>query len=423
MRLTRRHLLQALAASSLAPAGRLARASQQRERRFLFLFCTGGWDPTYVFTPLFGSAGVDMPEDSELDQIGGIPFTNALSRPSVPAFLQRWGDQTAILNGVEVRSVTHERCRQLMLTGSGEGGVDDWPSILAGNARSPLLMPHLVVAGPAFTANYTANVVRVGDAAQLPHLLDGSALQWADRPVDTPAAGPAALEDAFVRARAEAMLARAGVGAEKTFASRYRDALDQAGALAAFGDRLDLEVAPGSCERDLLTDFSVAFDVFSLGLSRCAMLRYNGWCDEGWDTHTGVWLQDRNFEDLFAYLDAMMEDLATRTTEAGTMLKDEVTIVVLSEMGRHPLLNTWGGKDHWTFTSCMLLGSGIKGDQVVGGLDESSQGDKIDLATGESTDSGEGLLPQHLGATLLALGDVDPGEFSGGVEPIGALLA
>ena len=118
-----------------------------------------------------------------------------------------------------------------------------------------------------------------------------------------------------------------------------------------------------------------------------------------------------------------MEDLQTRTSHTGNPLAEEVTIIVFSEMGREPRLNGWEGRDHWTFTSAMLMGSGIRGGQVLGGLDAYGQGRRIDLAGGGFSDNGAIVMPEHLGATLLAMGDVDPAEFLDEPTMIQALLS
>jgi hypothetical protein len=86
------------------------------------------------------------------------------------------------------------------------------------------------------------------------------------------------------------------------------------------------------------------------------------------------------------------------------------------------LLNSWGGKDHWTFTSAMLLGAGVAGGQVIGGLDFDAAGRAIDMASGGLSDSGTDLLPGHLGATLMALGGHDPANLVLGYDPILAAL-
>jgi uncharacterized protein (DUF1501 family) len=371
---------------------------------------------------MFDVGSIAMPADAVAAEAGGIAFVDAASRPSVRDFFEAHGTDCCLLHGFEVRSVTHERCRQLILTGHGDAAADDWPSILAGNSNTARVLPHLVISGPAYTARYGSQVVRIGDRAQLPELLDGSALLSSDQglaPLPTTASQAA---DAFLAQRIAA-LAPEGSAQDARWAAAHAEVLSQKTRLADHLETLQFEVLMSGCERDLATDFGTAFDAMELGLTRTAMVQYNGWCSEGWDTHQGIELQDLNFEGLFAYLLAMKADLATRIATSGLALADELTIVVFSEMGRHPQLNTWGGKDHWTFTSALLMGSGIAGGQVVGGYDAEFLGHPIDLGSGEPTTAGTALTSGHLGATLLALGGVDPEEALPGVPVIDAVLA
>jgi hypothetical protein len=87
---------------------------------------------------------------------------------------------------------------------------------------------------------------------------------------------------------------------------------------------------------------------------------------DGWDTHT------RNFPILREYnlpyfdlaFSALMEDLEERG------LLDETLVVVLSEMGRTPKINSAGGRDHWTFCyGALFAGAGIRGGSVYGASD------------------------------------------------------
>lgn len=403
-------LAQVRAAPALAP-----------ERKFLFLFCSGGWDTTYCFTPTTSDVA-DVEPDATVAEEGGIRFVDRESRPNVRSFFRAYGDRLCVINGVEVQSITHERCRQLILTGRADGDADDWPSILGARSINELVLPYVVMDGPAFNSRYTSQVVRVGDTAQLPRLISGEALSGAEGDIYAPADTIDAIEDAFLRQRAASVQLGAARGAPERFAGQYATALSQMERLMVMSNDIVLSTSMRGCERDIIADCSTAFDCFELGLSRCAMVRYNGWCNEGWDTHQGNELQDTNFNDIFGYLDEVMIDLSTRVSPSGGPLADELTIVVFSEMGRSPRLNGWLGKDHWTFTSTMLIGSGIRGGQVIGDMDGSLRGEPIDLGSGEVTASGTNLLPKHLGATLLALGDIDPGEHITGADPILAAL-
>ena len=404
-----------LTAGLMAPKRLLAgpRKAGSGSRKFLFLFNDGGWDTSFVFTPMWDVANAYTEPGSAPATVGGMSFVDHPDRPSVRQFFENWGHKAAVINGLEVQSVTHERCRELVLTGSG-ALADDWASVLAGRSSSELLLPHVVIDGPAFTNQYTSGVVRVGDAGQLPRLLDGTALDQSTHPITALPAGAESLADAFVAQRAS--------GLSNDFGDEYRKALDRIDDLRS-SDDLDLSNDEFGCERDIVADCGAAFDLFSSGLSRCAMLRYKGWCSEGWDTHQNLDRQSQNFGDLFGYINEALADLSTRTSLSGSPLADEVTIVVFSEMGREPQLNPWAGRDHWTFTSCLLIGSGIQGGRTVGALDGFGQGQPVDLASGDVHSTGTALLPEHLGATLLALGDVDPGEMVGDVEPIGSVMA
>ena len=70
----------------------------------------------------------------------------------------------------------------------------------------------------------------------------------------------------------------------------------------------------------------------------------------------------------------------------------------------------------------MLIGSGVRGGQVIGGYDDYAGGQPTNLETGEVDESGEYLVTGHVGATLLSLADLDPAEFIS-TDPIRAVLA
>lgn len=424
--LTRRRLLGtsalAAAAAALARPRRALAASGEPERKFLFFLAPGGWDPTYVFAPMFDKPYVDTEADATVAEANGIRFVDHAARPSVRTFFEDWGDKACVLNGFEVQSITHDRCMRLLLTGEGGTGIDDWGSILASHSSNDLMMPYVVLNGRSFTAQHVSEVVRVGRTGQLGVLLDHDGLlPRVEQTVPLPSATDEASVRAYLQGRVERLAAASTPGHAERYASLYARVLDQVDRLTALGDSLGLGESPAS-DLDAWGDVATAITAFQMGLSRCAMVAYDGLWSMSWDSHSGIEFQSYHFEGLFAHLVPLLEALATTNGTAGTPLIDEVTVVVLSEMGRGPQLNTWGGKDHFTFTSAMLVGSGIRGGQVIGGADDYGLGRRVDLATGEVTDAGTALRSAHLGATLLALGDVDPAQEIDDAEPITAML-
>jgi uncharacterized protein (DUF1501 family) len=411
--LSRRGLLGLGMAGLVAPRFGYAEPVAGVNRRFLFVHCRGGWDTTYVFQPNFGSSIVDMEPNSTLNTSHSIPFVDNASRPNVPRFFAQYGDRTCVVNGIEVRSVTHERCARIMMTGSAEGNTDDWGAILAGRAESRQLLPYFVLSGTAFTAQYSSRVVRVGASGQLEALISGEILEQATERFPVPSSGRDALVDAVVRRR---MTKKASGNAVVTAAA---SALDDVASLEAYASRLQISgYEPGGCY-GLANQMAAVFDVFELGLARTALVEYRGWCSEGWDTHADNVRQGLHFDELFEYLAKALADLDGRTAVDGGALADETVVVVLSEMGRTPQLNGGGGRDHWTFTSAMVIGPGVAGGRVVGGFDDSGYGAATDFASGDVMAEGPGISAANFGATLMALGDVDPGE----TLPVTAVLA
>ncbi|MSQ02590.1 MAG: DUF1501 domain-containing protein [Myxococcales bacterium] len=410
--LSRRGVLGLGAAGLLLPRFGFADPVAGNKRRFLFIHCSGGWDTTYCFQPNFGSSIVDMESQSTEAEVGGIRFVDNAARPNVRSFFETYAARTCVVNGIEVRSITHERCRRIMMTGLAEGQTDDWGAILAGNAVDRQLLPYFVLSGTAFSAKYSSRIVRVGAAGQLSNLATGNALRRTDHVFAVPSDERDRIVDSYVRARMGAAAPKSAI------ATAAAGALDDVEGLKSYMDRLDIGTYNNGCY-SLDSHISTVWDVFELGLARTALIEYRGWCAEGWDTHSSNERQGLHFDELFEYLALGIADLDSRQAAAGGPLADETVIVVFSEMGRTPQLNGGSGRDHWTFTSAMVVGSGVKGGQVVGGYDDSGYGSAVDFATGEPLAKGTGVSAANFGATLLALGDVDPGE----TAPITAVLA
>jgi hypothetical protein len=401
--LSRRALLGSAAsvATSLFIPGRSAAATPSA-RKFVFVFCPGGWDPAFVFAPVFNDTIARFAADQK-GQVGDIPFTDSPTRPSVRTFLERYGTRTAFVNGVEVPSVAHDVCTKWAMCGDSRASRDDWVSVIAGHADPSLLLPNVHISGPIFPTLYTSASVRIGSNGQLAGLLSGEALARTTMPV--PGLDPAVvpLEDALLQkrldrwtgARSDPMGQRYGA-TELQARQRAVGLVDHVDTLA--GDTSELPIALG-----------IAAGCLEAGLSRTAIVGYGVGGNGKWDTHSVNDFQDMMFDHLFHSLLDLADRLDATPGEQGGTLLDETVIVALSEMGRTPHKNAADGKDHWTWTSAMVMGSGVRGG-VIGEWTEGLTGEPISLETGKKDENGASLLPGHVGATLLALADIDPAE-------------
>jgi uncharacterized protein (DUF1501 family) len=416
--MNRRSFLQstAVGAAGLAlPYSPLARASvSASDLKFIFVFAQGGWDPTRVFATEFSNSNVDMEPDGELMTVGGLTFVDHPDRPSVTAYLQANGARTLFMNGVMIRSISHQICTMISMTGTTSGLTPDWPAILA-SAVTGRTIPHLVLSGPSFPGDLVTDVARTGSNGQLEALLSGAALDWSDTPVKGLPLPTQNIVDDYIQERANSFATTAATSpGAKLLAS------DMKSAVAAARDLKNLRYVMDFTGGTTLEDKTqVAVDALSIGLSRCVTLS-----DEmSWDSHAdNDATQSSLFEALFYGLSQLQNKLEATPGTVAPTLADETVVVVLSEMGRTPLLNGFLGKDHWPYTAMMITGPNVIGGRVIGGYDSDYYGLEVDPASGEAADGTQVLSAEAVGATLLAMADIDPAEHIAGVDPIvGAL--
>jgi len=388
-------------------------------RKFLFVFNPGGWDPTRVFAPEFDNPNVDLEAAAQRATAGGLAYVDHPARPSVRNFFSAFHAQTLLFNGVMVRSIAHEICTMIMMTGSSSGLSPDWPTLIGDAARGDTTLPNLVLGGPSFPGDRGVAVARTGANGQLESLLSGRAFDGSEQPVDGPSRPAESIVDRYLQRRAEARVLGARAAGEEALVREFQDSMDKLGGLKDLRYTMDFQ-SGGT----LADQAEVAAQALSLGVSRSVCLSFAGDSQFGWDTHAdNDNIQSALFEDLFAGLVSLMATLqATPGTHGGT-LADETTVVVLSEMGRTPQLNELIGKDHWPYTSVMVISPDVTGGRVVGGFDESYYGKLVDPGSGDTTDKGQVLSAEAVGATLLTLAGVDPEEHISGVSPILGVLS
>lgn len=388
---------------------RLARADVGPSHRFVFVVNQGGWDPLCVLAPLFGNAQIEMPILSTRTTIGGIPLVDSELRPAVRAFFERHARRCLVLHGVDTKSVAHEVCQVTMMTGQATGDRPDAATLLAREANETL--PHLVLGGPVYPGALGSRVARSGQSGQLQALVDGSILATLDA--------------------APAPLLRPSRDLIDDFVLRRTAAWSQAGSPMS---RLDLQTSQERArslkelrgEVSLATDGSftgqleVALGALRLGLARCITVSP----PVSWDTHTDSDNQQSPlWEGLFQGLDRFVGALLTTPSPGGRTLADDTTVVVLSEMSRTPRLNADNGRDHWPFTSVLVVSPRVTGGRAVGGYDLGYRGQGIDPLSGEPDPSRAAPTPSQLGATLLALAGLDPSAYGSKVEPLLGVLA
>jgi hypothetical protein len=416
--MNRRNFLFASALAATLGIPLPSRAVPGNARKLLFVFAPGGWDVTRVLAPVFQTRGVAMERDAERASAGGIDYVSHPLRPSVDSFFSRYHDRSLVLNGVLVRSIAHEICTMIAMTGTSSGRAPDWGAIVADTDRLGYTLPHLVLSGPSFPGDKGVAVARTGLSGQLEALVSGEVEDWSATPVASPDRVAESVVDRYLQRRAAAA-AMGQDGVRGRLTTSFRDSADKLRALK------DLRYGMRFSGTTLMQDQSrVAVDALAKGVSRCVTLSFAGNEGQGWDTHADNDAQQTVlWEGLFSGLVELMALLETTPGTSADTLAEETMVVVLSEMARTPNLNPTNGKDHWPHTSALLIGPGITGDRVVGGFDDAFFGRAIDPGSAEVDDRGETLSAESVGATILEWCDVDPGPYVSGVSALSGVLA
>ena len=365
---------------------------------------------TRVFAAEFDNRDVAMESNASTQRVHGLEVVASNDRPSVSSFFEIWGDRCVVVNGVMVSGIAHDVCVHRVMTGDVAEGISDWPSLIASASSKNYTLPHLVLGGPSFPGALGRYVARAGQSGQLAALLSGELLEWGAEPVQAPSSPSVGIVDRYLARRSAARAAAADSAVDRRLAEALDESIHRALELKDYRYIADFSGGEG-----LEQQVRLATEALSLGLSRCVTLGHPSELEgAAWDTHSD---NDENqsilFEGLFEGLGQLMEHLENTPGEVAATLAEETTVVVMSEMGRSPQLNGGDGKDHWPYTSALLIGSGLDGGRMISGFNDQFRGEPIDLATGESYAKGEVVSTETLGATLLALCGIDPAEHLG----------
>ena len=403
--LDRRQLIQSIAtAGALVGLPVMASSRPVRGRKFLFVITEGGWDPLCVFAPMFDSDVIEMETDTQPMQIGDFQLVDHPERPAVRRFFEDWGASTVVIDGMSTRSISHEVCAMIALTGESSGTASDWPTLIALAEQDQYAMPSLVFSGfdrafaPTYPGNHEAVVARTGQNGQLDAMLQGYYIEDADRSVEPLPPHARELLDRFVLEKSQTLDAQFGRRHGDKLLRDFNQSLRQVEQLRALDGELNFAAEEGESSIDS------AIAALSMGLSRCVTLADG----RDWDTHEDNTPQNPQFQELFTELDMLLNKLAMTPGSQGLSLLDETVVVVMSEMGRTPLFNATGGRDHWPYTTAMVIGGDIAGGRSIGGYNETFAGLGFDPVTGALRPDSAAISAADFGATLLSLADIDP---------------
>ena len=416
---TRRQFLSTslTAAAALAAPISLSDAhADQPIRKLIVVIAGGGWDTTYAFDPKPGLSTVDVPA-GDIVMMNDAPIYSHSSRPGVDELFNAYGSISAVINGVDSRSIVHPNCMRRMLTGTPDESSPDFAAIAGWELGRERPVPYLVLGQNGLPGEHAAIAAQVGFTKQIKALLD-PADAYGIAPF-VPDAEDEQLISAYLQGRIDRDIAR-GIGeANELRLQQLLTARDSGERFKGYADKLGARgVSLASRAQS-----EIAVDALSQGVAFSVAVT-DAPQPLGWDTHSNNALQGQYQSDLLSMVRDLIDGLAAAPGEAaGSKLLDETLVAVVSEMGRTPKLNGQQGKDHWPITSALLIGAGVAGGKTYGATTDDVTGHRIDFATGAISEGGEHLYADNLVAGILEHIGVDPALYLPEVMPFRAFMA
>ena len=439
--MNRRELLKLLGAAGMTaglPAMMPTRAyGAPPEHFWVMVNAAGGWDPTIFCDPKDNSprgdgrgpvTNVNFNETPPLRPSNGGPMRlNAFNREMNEArlagetvyqtFLDRHAAKTVVINGIDAETNSHSVGSRTIWSGSNSDGTPSFAAMVAGFYAPELPLSFLTNGGYDATGGLVAPA-RGGDQVDTFNRLANANQVWGNRLEDDeyfPSSGSTDIYGMIQQAK-QSRLQRLQERHTLPLKRRQLEQLAVARSsdinLLGLGDvvtQLEDEVnirqsravdfgdggADNTANR-LISQARVAAAAFASGLSVSVNLNVGGY-----DTHGNH--DNSAYPRMAALLDGI-NYLWEALEFVG--LADRTTVIVGSDFGRTPYYNSGNGKDHWTITSMMAMGSNITGNRVIGATDSHYRALPVDPVTLQVDDSGIIMKASHVHNALRRLAGI-----------------
>ncbi|MEC7983625.1 MAG: DUF1501 domain-containing protein [Myxococcota bacterium] len=424
---TRRQLLHhGISLGALSAAGRLsipslayADTQPSLDRNFIFCYFSGGWDVFLGLDPKDPDVFTDERKYETRVELGfhKLPSNyRSLVESSVPNMvfgpyignLVQHADKISLVRGMSVDALGHAAGAARFLTGKPPSGNNARGSSLAtflsdiyGSER---LISNLCLRMPSYNVDRSpkATAAKVWSVEDLFDFVERSEAPFNDSVFD-------AVDDFLqnhTNTHQSTYLEKAleyKIKMREMTALNLRTEFDLEGSssdIATVREAFQLDYSNLNNEgfNDSNYRAAIAARAIISGASRCVSVEIVSGLDShyDWSVDQGP-RQESGFNtmaNLLTYLDSVAH------SNGGSYL-DHTTILCYSEMGRTPMMFK-DGRNHNRTTSCFLAGAGIKKGAVIGASSDLGAGcQKVDLNTGDVSEAGEIIRPEHIHQSLL----------------------
>jgi uncharacterized protein (DUF1501 family) len=357
---------------------------------------SGGWDTTYLMDPK-GTGGINrLYKEGDILTKGAHKYApikkHAQGGMCNEIFYAEFGNELLTLNGLDYSVNNHSPGARYMATGKLDSlAYPTFAALVAACRGSSCPLAFLTFGNYSATGNLVA-------MSRVPYLPSLQRIANADA-IDGNARAP--YHDKFALDHIEQTLREAheaaAVRPRLPRAERGENMLYAAQVSSKALQRVTQYIPKTSPKERLSQQAEIALASFKAGVCVSANL------DIGqFDSHAN------NDRDQMKLIPEFLAGIAYLVHRAGELkIRDQLVVVIQSEMGRTPNYNAGNGKDHWSIGSAMFLGRGIKGNRVIGATDEKQFAVPLDPQTLKTTkDKGIRVRPEHIHEALRELAGI-----------------
>lgn len=357
---------------------------------------SGGWDTTYLMDPK-GVNGINrLYKEGDILTKGMHRYApikeHAKGGMCNEDFYAEFGNELLTLNGLDYSVNNHSPGARYMATGKLDSLAYPTFAALVAACRGSICPLAFLTFG-----NYSAtgNLVAMSRVPYLPSLQKIASADAVEGNVKTPYHDKFALDrieqalgEAHESSATQPRLPRAERGENMLYAAQVNSKALQ---------RVTEYIPKTIPEERLAQQAEIALASFKAGVCVSANL------DIGqFDSHAN------NDPDQMKLIPEFLAGIAYLVRRAGELkIREQLVVVVQSEMGRTPNYNAGNGKDHWSIGSALFLGRGIKGNRVVGVTDDKQFAVPLDpQSLKTSKDKGIRVRPEHIHESLRELAGI-----------------
>jgi uncharacterized protein (DUF1501 family) len=347
---------------------------------------SGGWDTTYLMDPK-GVNGINrLYKEGEILTKGEHKYApikkHAKGGMCNEDFYVEFGNELLTLNGLDYAVNNHSPGARYMATGKLDSlAYPTFAALVAACRGSTCPLAFLTFGNYSATGNLVA-MSRVPYLPSLQKIASADAVEGNDK---------SPYHDKFALDRIEQTLREgheAAVGQPRLpRAERGENMLYAAQVNSKALQRVTQYIPKNVPKERLAQQAEIALASFKAGVCVSANLNIGQF-----DSHAN------NDTDQTKLIPEFLAGIAYLIRRAGELkIREQLVVVVQSEMGRTPNYNAGNGKDHWSIGSAMFLGRGIKGNRVIGATDEKQFAVPLDPQTLKpATDKGVRIRPEHI---------------------------